>query len=59
MTDRTQHPPPQPSPARLQPNRIMSEPATVDACRGDYEAGAVERRSSEERHPGTKGGGRS
>lgn len=34
MANRTDQPPEQPSPAK-QPNRIMSEPATVDACAQD------------------------
>lgn len=31
----------QPEPDRTpQPNRVLAEPATVEACRSDYDAGA-------------------
>ncbi|MGW2933963.1 hypothetical protein ACWDA7_19410 [Streptomyces sp. NPDC001156] len=41
MPERTEHPPDQPSPASLapQPSRVLTEPATVQACAADY-AGA-------------------
>ncbi|SDM46999.1 hypothetical protein SAMN04487981_101624 [Streptomyces sp. cf386] len=42
MPERTDQPPEQPSPAPWSPppGRILSEPATVDTCRADYDAGA-------------------
>ena len=39
----------QPQDATPQPNTIIDKPATVDVCRKDYERGAAERRSSEQR----------
>ncbi|MGH3585857.1 MAG: hypothetical protein ACRDQ0_06000 [Pseudonocardia sp.] len=51
--ERTDQPQPSGTPEEgLQPNRIISEPATPEACQRDYEQGAAERRSSEQRHPG-------
>lgn len=41
--DRSQQPQPQPSPAAPQPNRILAEPATVAACRADYQAATTVR----------------
>ncbi|MFJ8345072.1 hypothetical protein ACIQ9J_01585 [Streptomyces sp. NPDC094153] len=38
--DRNDQPPQPPSPQRPQPNRILNEPATVQACQQDYAAGA-------------------
>ncbi|MFI2761372.1 hypothetical protein ACH5A3_21260 [Streptomyces echinatus] len=32
--------PPTPAPLAPQPNRVLAEPATVEACRADYVAGA-------------------
>jgi hypothetical protein len=42
VTNRTDQPPEQPSPASLtpQPDQILAEPATVQACQQDYAAGA-------------------
>ena len=37
------------APQHLRDNPITSQPATVAACRADYEAGAAERASSEKR----------
>lgn len=39
MPERTDQPSDQPS-LTPQPNRILAEPATVDTCRADYNAGA-------------------
>lgn len=38
--DRNEHPTVEPTPGTPRPNRILAEPATVDACRADYKAGA-------------------
>ncbi|MEU2062884.1 hypothetical protein [Streptomyces sp. NPDC013455] len=38
--ERTDQPNPQPSPAQPQPNQILAQPATVQACAEDYVAGA-------------------
>ncbi len=38
--ERTDQPTQQPSPAQPQPNRILSEPATVQACQADYASAA-------------------
>ncbi|MFE9127069.1 hypothetical protein ACFYOF_16890 [Streptomyces sp. NPDC007148] len=42
MTERTDQPLPQPTPAPLapRPNPILAEAATVENCAGDYAAGA-------------------
>lgn len=40
MPEPTQPPPVQPSPEPPRENPIYRQPATVDACRADYEAGA-------------------
>ncbi|WP_159391131.1 hypothetical protein [Streptomyces viridochromogenes] len=40
MTNGTDKPPEQPSPAQPQPNQILAQPATVETCRADYDAGA-------------------
>jgi hypothetical protein len=42
VTNRTDETPDQPSPADLtpQPNQILAEPATVQACAEDYADGA-------------------
>lgn len=36
----TQQTPPTPAPLAPQPNRIIAEPATVQACAADYQAAA-------------------
>lgn len=38
--DRSQQPQDRPSPGAPQPNRILAEPATVDACRADLRTSA-------------------
>ncbi|MFJ9037450.1 hypothetical protein ACIRF8_12785 [Streptomyces sp. NPDC102406] len=48
MPERTDHPTPQPS-TPTSGNRIIDEPATPAACAKDYEAGAIDRHSSEQR----------
>jgi hypothetical protein len=41
VTNRTDQPAQQPSPALTpQPNQILAEPATVENCRADWDAGA-------------------
>ena len=42
MPERTDQPQGQPTPSTptLQPNQILAEPATVQACRRDYDQGA-------------------
>ncbi|MFF8482357.1 hypothetical protein [Streptomyces antibioticus] len=41
MPQSTSTPLPQPTPAAPpQPNRILTQPATITACRADYEAAA-------------------
>ncbi len=44
MAHRTDQPTPQPSPEPPRENPIYRQPATVAACRADYEAGADVRR---------------
>ncbi|MGW2938997.1 hypothetical protein ACWDA7_46360 [Streptomyces sp. NPDC001156] len=41
MPESTDRPPEQPSPAPLAPqqNKVLAEPATVEACQRDYAAG--------------------
>jgi hypothetical protein len=41
----TDKPPEQPSPTAPRPNRILAEPATVEACQQDY-AGAADVRQT-------------
>lgn len=38
--DRNEHPTVEPTPRAPRPNQILAEPATIDACRADYQAGA-------------------
>jgi hypothetical protein len=45
MAERTDQQPKQPSLAQLQPNGILSQPATVQACQQDYAAAADVRRT--------------
>jgi hypothetical protein len=44
MANRTDQPTPQHTPEPRRPNPIFRQPATVEACREDYEAGADVRR---------------
>lgn len=44
MAHRTDQPAPQPTPEPPRPNPIFRQPATVQACQQDYEAGADVRR---------------
>ena len=47
----TPHTPPR---NQAQPNRILAEPATVDACRADYKAGATAREAMDKRSRGAR-----
>jgi len=40
VQERTDQPSREPSPRAPQENKILAEPATVQACRADYDAGA-------------------
>lgn len=40
MPETTDQPQGQPIPTQPQPNQILSQPATVDTCRADYDAAA-------------------
>lgn len=51
MTDRTGPTQPQPSPAPLQPSRVLAEPADVPACNRDYAEGAADRRALDRHLP--------
>jgi hypothetical protein len=42
-----------------QPNKILTEPATVEACNRDFKAGTADRRDSEKRDANPRQGRRS
>lgn len=54
MANRTDQPDQQPSPAQPQPNQILAQPATVQACQQDYAAGADVRQTMAQQEARTR-----